>query len=152
MTVMVSSTTAQSAMNPPGSVRGLFGGEGPPNPGRTSQQVSAWFDLSGGYDQNSDGATATGGTSLDGYASTALGGFRYWRGKTTRSLEATSSFYRNTQGNGSTTTTGGEVNVRGNVEIGRRAGITAALRGANDSAVLFGAFGPSFQERARGGR
>ena len=50
--LMAPAVEAQSTTNPPGSVQGVFGTGAPPNPGRTTQQLSAWFDLGGGYDRN----------------------------------------------------------------------------------------------------
>ena len=144
VTVTVPEAGAQSTTSPPGSVRGLFGAEGPPSPGRTTQQISTWFDFGGGYDQNLDLSGAEGATDVEGYASTALGGFRFWRGRTTRSIEATARLFRNEQSAGRTTATGGDVNLNGTLELGRRAGLSLALRGANDSAILFGALGPTF--------
>ena len=135
---------AQSTTSPPGSIRGLMGGEGAPNPGRTTQQISTWFDLGGGYDQNSNVSVAGGATDVEGYAGTVLGAFRFWRGRTTRSIEGTARVFRNEQGAGRTTATGGEVNLNGTLELGRRAGLAVTLRGANDSAILFGALGPAF--------
>jgi hypothetical protein len=144
VTATVSETGAQSMTSPPGSVRGLFGADGPPSPGRTTQQISTWFDLAGGYDQNLDLSGSTGATDVEGVATTALGGFRFWRGRSTRSIEATARVFRNEQSAGRTTATGGEVNLNGTLELGRRGGLALALRAANDSAILFGALGPAF--------
>lgn len=144
VTGVVPAAEAQSMTSPPGSVRGVFGADGPPSPGRTTQQISTWFDLGGGYDSNRDLSGTIGATDVEGAASTMLGGFRYWRGRTTRSIEATARVFRNEQTAGRTTATGGEVNLNGTLELGRRAGLQLALRGANDSAILFGALGPAF--------
>lgn len=150
LTVFGSAAAAQSMTGPPGSVRGLFGAGGPPSPGRTTQQVSTWFDIGGGHDRNEVVGNAAGPTTLEGYATTALGGFRFWRGRTTRSVEATARIFRNDQRAGRTTATGGEVNLTGTMQIGRRGGVNIALRGANDSAVLFGAFGAGATPAAPG--
>lgn len=133
---------AQSTTNPPGAVRGLFGGGAPPSPGRTTQQVSTWFDIGGGYDRNLDTSGAAGATNVEGLATTGVVNVRYWRGRATRAIEGTARLFRNDQRAGRTTATGGEVNVNGNAEFGLRGGVNMSLRAANDSAVLFGAFGP----------
>jgi len=142
--LMTSAAAAQSTTSPPGAVRGVFGADGPPSPARTTQQVSTWLDLGGGYDENTSTLDAPGAGDVDGYAVTALGGFRYWRGRTTRSFEANARLFRNEQGSGRTTATGGEVNLNTTLELGRRSGIAIGLRGANEAAILFGAFGPEF--------
>jgi hypothetical protein len=63
-------------------------------------------------------------------------------------VEANARLFTNTESAGETTATGGELNVMGNLDLGRRAGLFASLRAANDSAVLFGAFGPTFEDEA----
>lgn len=144
--MMPTSAAAQTTGSPPGAVRGLFGGGSPPSPGRSTQQVSLWFDLGGGYDQDLGVSGVPDATNLEGYAGTVVGTFRYWRGRTTRNLEASARIFRNTQSAEQTTATGGEVNVGGNL-VGRRAGASMQLRASNDSAVLFGALGPAFPEQ-----
>lgn len=142
--LLMPAAEAQSTASPPGAVRGVFGASGPPSPARTTQQVSTWLDLGGGYDQSVSAADSPGAGDGDGYAVTALGGFRYWRGRSTRSFEAGARLFRNDQNSGRTTATGGEVNLNTTLEFGRRTGIALALRAANEAAVLFGAFGPEF--------
>lgn len=125
----------------PGAVRGLFGGISPPEPDSASQQVSTWFDLGGGYDRNVD-RTGVRPLAVDGPATTMLGGFRFWRGKTTRAFEVNARIFRNHQRAGNVTASGGEVNLLGNLETRRRrGGLNFAMRGGNDNAVLFGATG-----------
>lgn len=133
---------AQSATSPPGSVQGLVAGGDAPNPARTSQQLSLWFDFGGGYDQNSNLGGTPGTGDLAGFATTGVGALRYWRGRTTRSVEAVARVFRNEQRAAQTTATGGEVNLTSNMQFGRRSGMNVSLRAANDSALLFGAFGP----------
>jgi len=141
---MVCDGEAQTFTSPPGSTRGLFGGDVAPNSARSSQQLAAWFDLGGGYDDNADTSEVPVGTNLDGYARTVAAGFRYWRGRTTRSLEATGRYFRNVEFAAGGAFDGGELNVTGNLATGQRGAVTLALHAANDSAQLFGAFGPDF--------
>jgi hypothetical protein len=135
-------TSAQTLTNPPGTVRGVFGGEGPANPAVTSQQLSTWFDLSGGYDNNEETGAAPGTPATDGYASTFAGALRYWRGRTARSFEASGRVFRNNELDSSAS--GGELNVIANAEFHRRTGISMTLRAANESARLFGGLGAEF--------
>lgn len=139
--VMVSTAAAQSTTNPPGAVGGLFGVDGPVSQVRTTQQLSTWFDIGGGYDQTTSAGGSVQMADLRGYATTFLVAARYWRGRTTRSIEATSRVFRNQQRTARATAEGGEAGVIGNLGLGRRGGMNVALRAASDSSVLFGAFG-----------
>ena len=139
--VMAPTAEAQSTTSAPGAVRGVLGFDGPPSPARTTQQMSMWFDLGGGYDQNINTSGSGGAANIEGYATTAVGSVRYWRGRTTRSVEGNARVFRNDQRAGRTTATGGEVNLISNLGLGRRGGLNVALRGANESALLFGGFG-----------
>lgn len=138
---LATSAGAQPTPGSAGVVRGVFGGTDRPGPARTTQQFAIWVDLGGGYDQNEDVSSSVDTADLRGAATTMLGGARWWMGRTQRSLEATARVFRNDQRAGDTTATGGEVNINGNAQLGRRAGISVGLRGANDSATLFGATG-----------
>ena len=134
---------AQAMTSPPGTVRGLFGGEVSPNPARTSQQVSTWFDIGAGYDNNLDDGDLPPESTVSGYGQTMSGSFRYWRGRTTRSVEAVGRLFSTTSATESAVR-GGEVTLSGNLLMGRRAGTSLSVRAANESAQLFGAFGPDF--------
>lgn len=138
---VMSTAEAQTFANPPGTTRGLFGGDVQPNAARSTRQLTTWFDFGGGYDDNRETAETPVGTELDGYASTVVGGFRYWQGRTTRSLETTGRFFRNSEVASGANSVGGEVNLVGQMAVGRRGGLSLAARAANDSAQLFGAFG-----------
>lgn len=140
----VPAAQAQTLTNPPGTTRGLFGGDVQPNAARSTRQFTTWFDFGGGYDDNRETSDTPAGADLDGYASTVAGGFRYWQGRTTRSIESNGRLFRNAEGAAGTASVGGEVNLNGQVATGRRGGLTMAIRAANDSAQLFGAFGSDF--------
>lgn len=137
---MAAPVEAQSTTSAPGAVRGVFGADGPVGPARTTQQLSAWFDVGGGFDENVNAANGSGASEVRtrGTATTATASMRLWHGRTTRSIEANARVFRNNQRSGGSTATGGEVNLIGGVS-GRRGGLHVALRGANESALLFGA-------------
>lgn len=141
LTLAVAELAAQSQTSPPGAVRGLFGGSQRPNSARSSQQVSLWFDVGVGVD-NAIGEAEVPGAPPSSRDQTAAGAFRYWLGRSTRSLEAQARAYR-TSNQAVDSALGGEMTLTGNLGMGRRHGATANLRVANESARLFGAFGPS---------
>jgi hypothetical protein len=133
--------SAQSQATPPGTLRGLFGGGQRPNPARSSQQVSAWFDVGAGIDDSLDDSLESPDEPPSNYDQTATAAFRYWVGRTTRSFETQARFYRTTSQT-IDSAFGGEVSATGDVGGGGRNGAVVNLRLANESARLFGAFGP----------
>jgi hypothetical protein len=82
---------AQVIAPPPRSTGGLFGGRRPLDPNRTSQQLTLDVSVLGGYDDN---VSSEGGVNADPLAPRVAGwnvlgstDVRYWRGRSTRSLE-----------------------------------------------------------------
>lgn len=141
--LMAACVSAQTAGGPPGAVRGWFGSDGPQSTARSTQQFSTWVDFSGGYDRNRAVTAPDVDGDSEGRATTLLGGMRYWRGRSTRSLEANARLFRNEARAGGTTAVGGEVSLNGSAALGRRGGLSTLLRAASDSAVLFGALTPA---------
>lgn len=134
---------AQIPTNAPGSVRGVLGDDGIVNPARTTQQVSVWTDLSGGFTRDENRSEITGTTIAQGPAFTTLGAFRYWRGRSNRSLETNARLFQDTQRARDLTSRGGEVTVQGQALRGQRVGLNFSARAANDSASIIGRALPS---------
>lgn len=127
----------------PGSVRGVFGDDGIMNPARTTQQASVWTDLSGGFTRDENRSEVTGTTTTQGPAFTTLGAFRYWRGRSNRSIEANARLFQDTQRSRDLTSRGGEVSAQGQTLRGQRVGLNFSARAANDSASILGRALPS---------
>lgn len=129
--------SAQSQTSPPGTVRGLFGGDSPQGATRTTHQVSTWFDVGAGFDKS-----VVGTDELPGSRDyTTTGTFRYRVGRTSRFLETQARIYQ-TSSQFVDSALGSEVVATGTLGAGQRTGATAFFRVANESAQLYGAFSP----------
>jgi hypothetical protein len=113
---------AQVIQPPPRSTAGLFGGGTELDPNRTYQQFSTDMSLSAGYDHNLIAGSLA---PADARTTTVAGGVRYWRGRTTRSLELSGNAFLDAfPGSGVEPVLGGIVAGRGATRLFDRSEIT----------------------------
>lgn len=112
------SVDAQVLTGAPGSLGGLFGGHRPVDPDRTSQQLAATLDLSGGYDDNLLGLSLD-DPSQSAVAGTAELSVRYWRGRTRRNVELGARGFVNHQTIAERPLVGGDAQILGATSLGR---------------------------------
>jgi hypothetical protein len=129
----VGSAAAQVLRPPPRSIGGLFGGRRPVDPNRTSHELTFDMSLLGGYDDN---VSSDQGLNADPLAPRVAGWnvlgsseMRYWRGRSTRSIEATGRGYVNgfpgVEG-GVPTMFGGDGSVNGFTRVGSKLSLTGS--------------------------
>lgn len=144
---IVAPAAAQVVDRPPRVLGGLFGGQRPRDPNRTSQELTLTLNLGSGYDRN----LGPGGQELpvgvfspmeSGFATTAGAAARYWRGRTSRYFEASGRGYLNSAHAADSRVAGGDAAVRGETGLGRRSGLTYDVGAAYEPTLLFSALGP----------
>jgi hypothetical protein len=136
---------AQVVAGPPGSSGGLLGGHRPVDPNRTSQRLSLNVDLSAGYDTNAEGVGSQ-GQLVPFFASSADSVLRYWRGKSTRFIEASARSYVNYESTARDQLLGGEALLTGSSNIGSKFGLTGGALVMLEPNYLAGQFDADFGE------
>jgi hypothetical protein len=128
---------AQVVAGPPGTSGGLFGGHRPVDPNRASQRLTLNFDLSGGYDNNAEGAAgAPLGELVPVYASTAESLLRYWRGKSNRFIEASARSFVNYESTAREQLLGGEGLLMGAATLGSKLQLTGGAQAMLEPSFL----------------
>jgi len=140
----------QTLSSPSRSVEGIFGGRRPAASDVSHQELTLTMSFLGGFDDNlSPDGTASGVSANplapreSGYTGIAAGELTYWRGRTTRFLEASGRAQLTTNSEQFTEPLiGGDARVEGaNRELGRM-GVDVSASAQYRPTFALGAFGP----------
>ena len=131
---------AQRQQAPTRPYRGLFGGGPPADPHRTRTELSLSANLSGGYDQDVL-ATST-QPEAGSVATTGDIGLDYYFGRAARSFSTVGRTFVTSYANtGTDPLIGGDVAMRGELELGRRSHLTLSQSFSYAPSLVLGTFG-----------
>jgi len=148
MLSLAPSPAQAQAQGPARGFNGLFAGGPPPDPNRTSEQLTLTGSLFGGWDENAAALTLDRPDPTrplfaeSGYTGVAHAALRYWRGRQSR------SFLVEGRVGGATYSTlegwqpEGGVRIEGTTQAGRRTTLTGRAGAAYEPYYTLGGFGP----------
>lgn len=140
MLVVPSLAQAQRQQVPTRPYRGLFGGGPPADPNRTRTELSLNASLSGGYDQ--DVLTTSTQPGDGSVATTGDLGLDYYFGRAARSFSTEGRTFVTSYANtGTDPLIGGDIAMRGELELGRRSRLTLSQSFSYAPNLVLGTFG-----------